>query len=110
MTLKRDRSMGLRMETPELTTAEFSAFRELQGINSIVLVEPMDEVADAELLVEKNRETKTHSQRLRNAIYALHKTKLENKELVEPDFQRYYEAIMESFISKVKEQLEEYGQ
>lgn len=100
--------MGVRLETPELTTEEFVAFRELQGINSIVTVEPLDEDPDVELLVQKNRETKTPSQRLRNTIFALHQTKLEHKELVDPDFNKYYEHIMEAFINKVKGKLDQY--
>lgn len=108
MSLKRDKSMGLRVETPELTSAEFTAFRELQGINSVVTVEPMDEKPEASILVQKNRETKTPSQRLRNTIYALHQTKLEHKELIEPDFERYYENIIEGFINVTKGQIDTY--
>jgi hypothetical protein len=108
MSLKRDKSMGLRMETPELTSDEFVAFRELQGINSIVTLDPLDEKPEASVLVTKNRETKTPSQRLRNTIYALHQTKLEHKELVEPDFERYYENIMEGFINVTKGQIDQY--
>ena len=108
MSLKRDKSMGLRMETPELSTTEFGALRELQGINLIVTIDPMDEVPEASILVEKNRDTKTPSQRLRNAIYVLHQTKLEHGELVEPDFNRYYDGIMEGFIKVTKGQIENY--
>lgn len=59
-------------------------------------------------MVKETRENKTPSQRLRNVIYALHQTKLEHGELVEPDFTRYYETVMEGFINVTKERIEEY--
>ena len=108
ITSKRDRSLGLRVETPELTAQERADFIEYQGANAVFTLDPLDEKPEASVLVTKNRETKTPSQRLRNTIYALHQTKLEHKELVEPDFEKYYEHIVNAFIDKVKEQLEEY--
>ena len=108
LTAKVDGSIGLRIATPELSPAEKTEFFKFQNINSVVTLDPLDEKPEAGMLVEKNRETKTPSQRLRNVIFALHKTKLEQKEYIEPNFEVYYNNIMESFINKVKEQLEAY--
>jgi len=108
ITSKVDKSLGLRVATPELSPTERAEFMEYQGTNAVFTLDPLDEKADAGLMIAKDRETKTPSQRLRNAIYALHQTKLEHKEYTEPDFQTYYNTVMEGFINKVKEQLEVY--
>lgn len=107
---KRDRSLGLRIETPELTPVERANFIEYQGVNAVFTLDPLDEKPDAGILVAKNLDTKTPSQRLRNAIFALHQTKLEHGEYIEKNFEIYYTGIMESIINKVKQELDQYGE
>ena len=43
---KVDRSLGLSVSTPELSTNEKALFMELQGINTRMTIEPLDDKAE----------------------------------------------------------------
>jgi hypothetical protein len=99
---KIDGSLGLRLSTPELNTKEKIAILELQGINTEVYLKPLeDEIIDA-IVVDKDLEQKTASQRLRSILYLLWKRKGEKE-----DFAIYYKNKMEYIIERIKQRLDE---
>ncbi len=63
-----DGSMSLSVATPQLTTVEKAAIMDLQGINVDIIVTPLDINPSKTILLEvdKDLNTKTRSQRLRN--------------------------------------------
>lgn len=104
---KVDKSLSLTVHTPELDVKERALFMELQGYVCDMFIKPQDE-APAEVVIDKEVGTKTLSQRLRNCIYRLYMLKKDSSEQVPEEFSDYYRPIMESFIEKTKQQMEEY--
>lgn len=100
---KVDRSLGLSVATPELSSEEKTAFLDLQGMNVMLTIKPMDEESE-EMNVEEKMEGKKPSERLRSVIFVLWNSKYKEKY---PDFDVYYRMMMEKFIENVKQFLPE---
>lgn len=98
---KVDGSLGLSLTTPELTPEEKAEFMRLQGVNLIALFTPLDEKDAPRYVVDKEIETKTPSERLRNSLYVLWE-----QEGSRGEFDEFYKKSMEKFIEIVKERLE----
>lgn len=98
---RRDKSLGLSMETPELTSSEKAEFMNLQGINLDVFFNPKDEPGAPELKIDKEVSTKTQSQRLRAVLFVLWKQEGEKDK-----FEDFYRDRMEKFIDWIKEKLD----
>ena len=107
ITAKKDRSLGFRLNTPELTEAEKAAFMELQPEVLEVFIKPLDTQAP-EMSIKAEKDEKTPSQRLRNTMYALYMSKKEAGEFIPDTFQEYYNTIMEKLIESYKDKLGEY--
>ncbi len=101
---KVDRSLSLRVATPELTSHQKTAFLDLQGVNVNLTIKPMDEAPEEEMNIEEKMEGKRPSERLRSVIFVLWKSKYTEKY---PDFDVYYRMMMEKFIDNVKQYLPE---
>src|SRR5258708_34110058 len=99
---KVDRSISFNVSTPELTPDEKALFFELQNIVVSLLITPEGE-SIPEYKVEKELTQKTPSQRLRAVLFVYWKQ--EKMEVV--DFDQFYCNWMETFIDKIKAQLEE---
>ena len=56
---KQDRSLSLRVVTPELSHEEKVVVMELQGMNTKMLIEPVDEEASGIMSVQKPMNIKT---------------------------------------------------
>ena len=69
---KQDGSLGLRLSTPELTPDEKVAFLEIQGLNTIVLIEPTDFESKEIKEIKGELDSKTPSQRLRSVLFVLY--------------------------------------
>lgn len=100
---KVDRSLGLSVATPELSSQEKTAFLDLQGMNVYLTIKPMDEESEP-LNIEEKMEGKKPSERLRSVIFVLWNAKYREKY---PDFDVYYKMMMEKFIDNVKQFLPE---
>lgn len=99
---RADRSLRLSVVTPELADEERAMFMTYQNINSDFLVEPLDDVADEQIMhVESVLDGKKPSQRLRAVLFVLWKQKGEKG-----SFEEFYKLAMEAAINKVKDQLE----
>lgn len=109
---KVDRSLGISISTPELSTNEKALFMELQGINSRLTIEPLDDKSEGVEKIDREIETKSSSQRLRAVLFVLYKqqgeaNKLGNGVNGEIKFEEFYKNYMEKFIDHIKTKLEQ---
>lgn len=98
---KKDGSLGLRMETPELSPEEKVEFMKLQGISLETTLTPIDEPHTEEVKVVSELRTKTQGQRIRAVIFLLWKQAGEKE-----TFEVFYQNKTEKIISYLKDQLE----
>lgn len=94
---RKDKSIGFSAETPELTALEKVAFMEMQGLNVKALFEPLDELTEDVLEVDKDLETKSQAQRIRSVLFILWKQRGEQGE-----FRDFYRDQTEKIINKIK--------
>ena len=98
---KVDRSLGISLSTPELSTQEKALFMELQGINSEITIKPLDEKPEGIEKIDKEVGSKTQSQRLRAVIFVLWE-----KEGKEGTFDNFYRNYTEKIIDWIKLKLD----
>lgn len=98
---KVDRSLSLRIATPELSSSEKTAFLDLQGQNVLLTIKPTDEESEF-LKVDSQLEGKTPSQRLRASMFVLWKEKYQGKWT---DFEAFYRYMMERVITQIQDQI-----
>lgn len=96
---KKDRSIGYRVETPELSCEERALFFELQNENLTITLKPSD-VPSKEYKVSETND-KTPSQRMRSVLYVWWKTKQDKN-----DFETFYKNKMGEIIEKIKSKIE----
>ena len=97
---KVDRSISFNVSTPELTPDEKAIFFELQNIAVNLLITPEGEHVPL-YTVEKELNQKTPSQRLRAVLFVYWKQNGAG------EFEDFYNHWMETFIDKIKAQLED---
>jgi hypothetical protein len=97
---KVDGSLGISMGTPELSPEEKAEFMRLQGVNLIVLFNPLDEKDAPRYKIDRAVETKTPSERLRGVLYVMWE-----QSGMKGDFNEFYRSQMEKFIDLVKNKL-----
>jgi hypothetical protein len=73
----------------------------LQGINLVALFTPQEKLDAPKYKVDKELETKTPSNRLRNTLYVLWE-----QEGATGEFDDFYKKMMNKFIELVKDKLE----
>lgn len=100
---KVDRSLGLSLSTPELSTNEKALFMELQGLNIELTITPIDERNAGTEKIVKELETKTPSQRLRGVLFVQWKQTVDEKDM---SFEEFYRVTMEKFIDHIKGKLD----
>lgn len=98
---RADGSLGLRLATPELSTAEKVALLDLQGKTLKALFQPMGEEPDELVEVKKEMEFKTPGQRLRGVLWIWFKQTADPK----TTFDMFYCEKMEAIIEHVKSKL-----
>lgn len=99
---KKDRSLGLSISTPELSTQEKAIFMELQGINVNLLITPTDEENPEEYKIDTDIDTKSQSQRMRAVLFILYKQDPKGME-----FADYYRQQTEKIIEYLKARIDE---
>ena len=102
LSAKKDGSLGLRVNTPELTSEEKVAFMNLQNINLGAFFKPLDFAVKDITEVKSEVDTKTPSQRLRSVLFVLY-----DQEGRPGEFADYYSKKMEKIIEWIKSKLEE---
>ena len=98
---KIDRSLGVSLTTPELTTEERAEFMNLQGVNLKATFTPTDEVDAPKMKIDKDLSRKPQSVRIRNVLYLVWKQFGEKG-----DFNQYYHDQTEKIIEYLKGKLE----
>lgn len=99
---KVDRSLGISLSTPELSTNEKALFMELQGLNVDLLITPTEEKNVEVEKIDKDVNTKTSSQRLRAVLFIYWKQAGE-----QGTFEDFYRLHMEKLIDFIKGKLEQ---
>lgn len=98
---RKDGSLGLSIETPELTPQEKTIFMELQGINLDGTFLPMETPDVPEYKINTDLENKTPSQRLRGSLYVWWEQSGKQGE-----FETFYKQKMEALIEFIKKKLD----
>lgn len=97
---KQDRSLGLSVSTPELDIQAKALFLELQSLNVLLTITPLEEPEAPEYVVQGDLENKTPSERLRNVLYVTH------QQLgIQEEFNTWYRNQMEKIIEHYKQKL-----
>lgn len=96
---KVDRSLGLSIETPELSNAEKVEFMNLQGLNVALTITPTDTEDNETIEVTSEAEPKSRSQKLRSVLYVLYKQNYTDKY---PTFTDFYNSKMDNWIEGIK--------
>lgn len=95
-----DGSLGIGLQTPELTPTEKTLFMELHGVNCSMVLTPIDTPSVPEVKIDKDVASKSDSERLRAVLFLIWKQEGEKGE-----FKDFYHSKMESLIEKLKERL-----
>lgn len=99
---KVDKSLGLSIETPELSNAEKVEFMNLQGINISLTITPTDTNEQETIEVTSEAEPKSRSQKLRSVLYVLYQQNYKEKY---PTFTDFYNSKMDIWIEDIKGKL-----
>lgn len=98
---RKDGSLGVSLETPELTNEQKLVWLELQGKNARTVISPTDHSESGVVEVKQDIEGKSQSQRLRGVIFVT------CKRLGKPEeADKVYYREMENMIDKYKEKLD----
>ncbi len=100
ITAKQDKSLGLRMVTPELTNDEKVAFLELQGVNVKVLINPLDTIPVGMMKIDTELNQKSQGQRIRAVCFLLWRQEGE-----QGSFEQYYKEKTDKYIEFLKEKI-----
>lgn len=99
---KKDKSLGLRFSTPELSSPEKATLMDLQGVVLESLLQPVDTEFPEIVEVVAETDRKTASSRLRGSLYVLWE-----KRGKEGEFDTFYRTNMEKFIERIKSLIDE---
>lgn len=97
---KADGSLGLRVNTPELSSEEKVLFMSLQNLKVRITIEPMGVDITDKAKIEKGIDGKSPSERLYNVIYVYYK-QINSTD----DFEFFYRRNMENIIDTYKAKL-----
>ena|SRR3990167_599255 len=99
---RTDKSLSLTIVTPPLESKEKTPFMELQQEPLFVEITPQNNLDAPPLVIDKDIESKTQSERIRNVIYVWWKQTKSN----DIEFDEFYKRETEKFIDIIKEKLE----
>ena len=102
ITAKADKSLGLRVSTPELDNDARNAIMDIQNQNLTLTIEPSGENSKEIIEVKKEIGEKTPSERLRSVLYIYWDQKKRDDW---KDFNSFYRYMMEKTIDNVKNYL-----
>lgn len=98
---RKDHSISFSVSTPELTSEQAAAFLGLHGANCRMMIQPLDNEADALVEVKSELDAKTQSQRIRACIFVMWKQAGKKG-----TFEEFYQRKTEKIIDWLKTQLE----
>lgn len=100
-TTRSDKSLSIRISTPELTADEKAVFFELQNVQCRMILEPVADGLEPAKEIKTEFDSKTSGQRLRGTLFVLW-----TQENRPGDFEDYYRQRMCKIIDWVKTKLE----
>ena len=103
---RRDNSLSLAIETPELTNEETLVMLRLKGINLKCSLTPEGQPSPEVLKVKAEINSKTPSQRMRAVIFLLWKQE-HDEGVTDVPFETYYNGRIEKLIEWLKKKLPE---
>jgi len=105
-TIRKDRSISLKMDTRELLPEEMMVLLSLSQSEGWMAFSPnQDDIPEAPT-ENAEIETKSHAQRLRSVLYILYKQAIDNGKFV-GTFDSYYQTKMETVIEQLKSKIED---
>lgn len=106
---RQDNSLGLSIETPELTNEAMLVFLRLRGMNLNMILTPLadtQEVVPLEVKTEVSQ--RTPSQRIRACLFVLFKSRIDSGKLASDTlFEVFYAQKCEQIINWIKLKLPE---
>jgi hypothetical protein len=102
---RADGSLRLSIITPELSSPEKVAVMELQNQLIVALLTP-EEFQTEEMVIDKDLDGKSPSNRLRNVLFVWWK-KLQENDKTKDDFSLWYRNKVESIIDSIKLKIED---
>lgn len=105
---RKDGSVGIKLETQEVTPQQAAGLFELAGKVAFCYLSPREVDANAKKIIDSldpELKGKTPGQRLRGAIYVYWEQNKESNPTIPKVFEDFYKQKMEVFISGVKQEL-----
>jgi hypothetical protein len=103
---RRDNSLGLSIETPELDNDAMLVFLRLRGINLDMTLEPMGQELEAPIEVKARRDERSPALRQRNILFVWFKYEQECGRLPKDyNFEVFYAEKIEKNIEYIKTKL-----
>lgn len=100
---KADGSLGMNINTPELTPEQKTLFFQLQNVNLDLTITPLDTQATEQVKINTDLNQKSQSSRIRSVLFILWKQNNEGME----NFELYYNNKTEKYIESLKSRIEE---
>lgn len=100
---KVDGSLGLSVNTPELSPEEKVAFMNLQNLNTRITIEPTDIKPESRVKVERGMDGKSPSERLYNVIFVYYK-QVKSTETFESFYQKHINALIDQYKAKLPQE------
>lgn len=100
---KVDKSLGLTISTPELSSEEKALFMDLQGLNVALTITPMEEPVDETVEITSEAEPKSRGAKLRAVLWVLWDQRFREKY---PTFTDFYNQKMDAWTGDIKKLLE----
>ena len=97
---KVDKSLGLTLSTPELTTLERAEFMDLQGVELEALFNPVDDPEAKEFRIDKPIGHKSQSKRIRSLLFVIWREKGGKG-----SFNEFYRNMTEKYLDYLKRDL-----
>ncbi|MCX6761026.1 MAG: hypothetical protein NTZ84_02920 [Candidatus Nealsonbacteria bacterium] len=97
---KVDGSLGLSLNTPELSPDEKVLFMNLQNLNVRMTIEPMDIKPESKAKIEKAMDGKSPSERLYNVIFVYYK-QVKSTDPFETFYAKHIERIIDTYKAKL---------
>lgn len=105
---RKDGSVGIKLETSEVTPQQAAGLFELAGKVAFCYLSPREVDANAKKIIDSldpELKGKTPGQRLRSVIYVYWEQNKESDPTIAKDFESFYKAKMETLIEGFKAEL-----
>lgn len=102
---RKDNSLGLSIETPEMNNEETLVMLRLKGINLDCAMTPLNVGLDAPVEVKAEISRKSQSERIRGTLFCLWSHLCDSSQLKDVSFETFYQQETDKYIDGLKELL-----